>query len=260
MARFYEESQTPEWMRPLKKLHQRRKSEQSEKEEAERRKAEEERQRFEAMPAWKKQLIYKKRAKSAENLLSGCDVKNLNISETKELETVNSECNAKEEPVANGEVTAESVAETNGADDTNENGITDHEKCDEDTASEEVEKSVDEIEKDEHDKENGEVEDAGDDDEQAEDLHGNEDIEKIYEMADSVDSDEKVDIGDEENENHDELATESSHNSSAGEVSPAVPDDKEEESVELDEDEPKETGEQQVEGSTAELENNNEEN
>jgi hypothetical protein len=249
MARLYEDSQTPEWMKPLKKLHQRRKSEQSEKEEAERRKAEEEKQRFEAMPAWKKQLIFKKRAKSADNLLAGCDVKSLDKSETKELEIVNSECKAKEK-IENGEVNLESDAGTNGVDDGNKNGISDNEKLDDET-------SIDEIEKEgARDEENEEVEDTGDDSEQAVDCdknEGGEIAQKIDEVGqDNVDSDEKVDISSEEIKDHDdELQIELSDNSSEGELSPAVPNDNEDESplLEPDEDGAKETGEQQVEGS-----------
>ncbi|CAB4034240.1 Hypothetical predicted protein [Paramuricea clavata] len=256
MARLYEDSQTPEWMKPLKKLHQRRKSEQSEKEEAERRKAEEEKQRFEALPAWKKQLIFKKRAKSADNLLAGCDVKSLDKSETKELEIVNSECKAKEK-IENGEVNLESDAGTNGVDDGNENGISDNEKLDYET-------SIDEIEKEgEHDEENEEVEDTGDDSEQAVDFDKNEGEEiEIAQKIDEVDGDQKVNISEEIEDHDDELQIESSDNSSEGELSPAVPNDNEDESqlLEPDEDEAKETGEQQVEesGEPEEVENNNE--
>jgi hypothetical protein len=261
MTRLYEESQTPEWMRPLKKLHQRRKSEQSEKEAAERRKAEEERQRFEAMPAWKKQLIFKKRAKSADNLLAERDVKNLNISETKrEAESVNSECKTIEKPVENSEVNAESDAGANGVDLDKENGISDKEKCDEDTANQELQTSTDVIEKeDEEEKENGGVENTGDDSELAADLDGNEDyveIDKIDDVGDTVSSEQK-ELSDEENGNHDESAVETPDSSGESDVSPAIPDDSEE-NLELDEDD--ESAEQQVEASSepTEEENNNE--
>jgi hypothetical protein len=261
MTRLYEESQTPEWMRPLKKLHQRRKSEQSEKEAAERRKAEEERQRFEAMPAWKKQLIFKKRAKSADNLLAERDVKNLNISETKqEVESVNSECKTIEKSVENSEVNAESDAGANGVDHDKENGISDQEKCDEDTANQELQTSTDVIEKeDEEEKENGGVENTGDDSELAADLDGNEDyveIDKIDDVGDTVSSEQK-ELSDEENGNHDESAVETPHSSGEGDVSPAIPDDNEE-NLELDEDD--KSAEQQVEASSepTEEENNNE--
>jgi hypothetical protein len=261
MMRLYEESQTPEWMRPLKKLHQRRKSEQSEKEAAERRKAEEERQRFEEMPAWKKQLIFKKRAKSADNLLAERDVKNLNISETKrEAESVNSECKTIEKPVENSEVNAESDAGANGVDLDKENGISDQEKCDEDTANQELQTSTDVIEKeDEEEKENGGVENTGDDSELAADLDGNEDyveIAKIDDVGDTVSSEQK-ELSDEENGNHDESAVETPDSSGEGDVSPAIPDDNEE-TLGLDEDD--ESAEQQVEASSepTEEENNNE--
>ena len=261
MMRLYEESQTPEWMRPLKKLHQRRKSEQSEKEAAERRKAEEERQRFEEMPAWKKQLIFKKRAKSADNLLAERDVKNLNISETKrEAESVNSECKTIEKPVENSEVNAESDAGANGVDLDKENGISDQEKCDEDTANQELQTSTDVIEKeDEEEKENGEAENTGDDSELAADLDGNEDyveIAKIDDVGDTVSSEQK-ESSDEENGNHDESAVETPDSSGEGDVSPAIPDDSEE-NLELHEDD--KSAEQQVETSSepTEEKNNNE--
>ena len=251
MRRLYEESQTPEWMRPLKKLHQRRKSEQSEKEEAKRRKAEEERQRFQAMPAWKKQLIYKKRAKSADNLLAGCDVKNFNISEDQKSKTVNSKCEGNKETVEKNEVNAESDAGTNGIDHGNE--ISDLKQCDEDIASKEVETSADKIEKE--DEQNQEGEEDEDDGEQVVDLDGNEG--EIAE-GDTEDSEQKEDISDEEDENdHNESAIESSQNSS--EANLTIRDDNEEENLELDEDARSENEEKQVEASTEATQENGEE-
>ena len=67
MDKEYEESQIPEWKKPLIKLHARRKSENSEKEEMERKRVEEEEKRFKALPAWKQQLILKKKSKGLDN-------------------------------------------------------------------------------------------------------------------------------------------------------------------------------------------------
>ena len=264
MARLYEENQTPEWMKPLKKLHQRRKSEQSEKEEAERRKKEEERQRFEAMPAWKKQLVYKKRAKSAENLLARSNVEDPNKSETKASDEGNSECNgnAPKEPIEKDEINAESHARTAAVNVHSENSNSDNKKHNEDAVGHKVETSDDEIEN--KPEKNVEVGDSGDDhkEEEVDESEGEETehAEKIDGVNDTLDIDEK-NVNKEENDNHDEFAIESSENTSEGEESPqntsecqdspVISDDSEDMMQCLDpEDGSKESGEQQVDGSS----------
>ena len=231
MARLYEESQTPEWMKPLKKLHQRRKSEQEEKEEAERRKAEEERQRFEALPAWKKQLIYKKRAKSAENLLVGSSIKNIDKSQTEHLGNANNtECKAKENTENDGEVEVEPETKFNVTNDCDEDGTSNDKPEDEDTVDDEVKASGEERE-DEDDKQNGAVEDSTADDEQPVEL--NESENKNIEVADvdgSVNS-YAEDQNSEENENdNNDRPTELLNNTSEGEINEDDPREQEDES------------------------------
>lgn len=269
MARLYEENQTPEWMKPLKQLHQRRKSEQSEKEKAERRKAEEERQRFEAMPAWKKQLIYKKRAKSAENLLTGSSVKDPNKSETKASDAVNSECNGNVpmKPVEKGEINAKCHA---GTDDDSENSNSDKKNHEEHAVGHEVETSGDEIE---NKPEKNEVEDSGDDHktEEVDESEGEETelAEKIGEVNNNLDDDE-TDVNEGENDNHNvELAIESSQNKSkegpqntseCQDGADMSDNEKMIQCIDPDEGGSEESGEEQVDGSSvpAEIDNNNE--
>ena len=275
MARLYEENQTPEWMKPLKTLHQRRKSEQSEKEDAERRKAEEERQRFEAMPAWKKQLVYKKRAKSAENLLTGSHVNDPNKSETKVLEAASSECNgnATKKPVKNGEVNVETIADDVGNDDNN----ADNKQHDQEAMAH----KVDEVENEDEREENEHV---GDDEKKLAELLSEKENEE-NELAEKIDADDNLESDesevkdaengncDEDNNKHeDELTIESSENKSEGEDSPhntrqcedslAIPDDNEEmiQCLDADEGGSEETGGQQVDVSSipTEIDNKNE--
>ncbi|XP_028401465.1 myb-like protein X [Dendronephthya gigantea] len=243
MARLYEESQTPEWMKPLKKLHQRRKSEQSEKIEAERRKAEEERQRFEAMPAWKKQLIYKKKAKSAENLFSGCDSKNV------EYDT-NSGDRVKEKAEStqgeNSEVDAENV---NGVNDENGNGISENENCDDGITNGQVETPVDENEQPEND----ELKDTGNGDDHVE----VEDLDKNYSEAVEVGLvDEVSDDGDQEpGVSEEENYYDESDEARESEESQILSDDENEvQCLELDENETVENEEKQMDGSEQENE------
>ena len=273
MARLYEENQTPEWMKPLKKLHQRRKSEQSEKEDTERRRAEEERQRFETMPAWKKQLVYKKRAKSAENLLTGSNVNDPNRSETKVLDAATSECNGNvtKKPVKNSEVNVETIADNVRNDDSNA-GNKQHKE-------EAMAHKVDEVENEEEREENEHV---GDDEKKlAELLSENEqnELAKKIDVNDNLESDESEvkdaengNCDEDDNKHEDELTIESSENKSEGEDSPqnksecedslTIPDDNEEmiQCLDADEGGSEETGGQQVDVSSVptEIDNNNE--
>lgn len=232
-------------MKPLKKLHQRRKSEQSEKIEAERRKAEEERQRFETMPAWKKQLIFKKKAKSAENLFFGCDSKNV------EYETPGDKVERRSESIQRENIEVDSE-DFNGLNDENGSGVSENKNCDEGIIYDQVEYPVDANEESKQN-ENGELKYIANGDDPVEDLDKNDGEEivvsiKVDEMSD--DGDEEPEVSEDENDNYE------SDEAKESEESQILSDDENEDGrcYELDENGMGETGKMQIDGSEQENE------